>query len=223
VDGSGKATQTKLLVDRLKREKIKTKTIDFPQYYDNFFGTFIGECLIGTHGDFLTLDPRIASVLYAADRFESDKKIKKWLKDGYMVIVDRYVSANQIHQGSKISNARDREDFLRWLNKMEFDIFGIAKPDLIIYLDLPVDIIQSLLGNTASKEKKKYLKGKKDVVESSKEYLEVGRKAAIIWWEDLKASNIHRILIFTLQILYFTNVSAKLNLKVIDAKRCFQL
>ncbi len=77
VDGSGKATQTKLLIERLKKEKIKVKSIDFPQYYNNFFGEFIGECLRGDYGDFINLDPKIVSVLYAADRFESNQKIKE--------------------------------------------------------------------------------------------------------------------------------------------------
>ena len=77
IDGSGKKTQTKLLIERLKREGLKVKTIDFPQYENNFFGKFIGECLVGEHGDFAKLDPKIASVLYGADRFESSQKIEK--------------------------------------------------------------------------------------------------------------------------------------------------
>ena len=69
-DGSGKATQTKLLFERLKREKIKVHTLDFPQYTENLMGSLIGECIAGEHGDFLHVDPYIGSVLYAADRFE---------------------------------------------------------------------------------------------------------------------------------------------------------
>lgn len=101
-DGSGKATQVKLLVKRLKKSGRKVKAIDFPQYYDNFFGKTIGECLIGENGNWAKINPRIASVLYAADRWESSKKVKKWLKGGYFVIADRHASSNQIHQGGKV-------------------------------------------------------------------------------------------------------------------------
>ena len=91
-DGSGKATQVKLLQTRLKKEGYRVKTLDFPQYQENFFGGFIGECLTGDHGNFVSLDPYIASVLYAADRFQSKEKILGWLKKGEIVILDRYVS-----------------------------------------------------------------------------------------------------------------------------------
>jgi dTMP kinase len=60
-------------------------------------------------------------VLYAADRYESSNKIKKWLGEGYIVIADRYASANQIHQGGKIANTRKRENFLKWLAEMEYE------------------------------------------------------------------------------------------------------
>lgn len=170
-DGSGKATQTKLLVDRLKKNKIPVKTLDFPQYYDNFFGKFIGECLAGEHGDFLNLDPKIASVLYAADRFESKKKIDDWLKKGYVVILDRYASSNQMHQGGKIKDSKKRKEFLNWLEEMEYGVFKIPKPDAIIYLDLHIDMVRSLLSEKTAKSKKQYVNGGVDMVEKDKEYL----------------------------------------------------
>ncbi|PIR04899.1 MAG: thymidylate kinase, partial [Candidatus Liptonbacteria bacterium CG11_big_fil_rev_8_21_14_0_20_35_14] len=138
IDGSGKATQIKLLETRLKKEKIKVKTIDFPRYQDNFFGKLIGKYLSGIYGDFIKVAPRLASVLYAADRFESSQQIQNWLNLGFTVLADRYATANQIHQGGKISNLKERKDFLKWLDTMEYEIFKIPKPDLVIYLDLPL-------------------------------------------------------------------------------------
>ena len=102
-DGAGKATQTDLLVKRLRDEGRRVKTIDFPRYRDNHFGKLLRDCLDGKHGDFLKLDPRITSLVYAADRFESSKQIRRWLEEGADVVADRYVSANMLHQGSKIS------------------------------------------------------------------------------------------------------------------------
>ncbi|MDP1883988.1 MAG: deoxynucleoside kinase [Candidatus Moranbacteria bacterium] len=178
-DGSGKATQAKLLVSKLRKNKFKVKTIDFPRYYKNFFGKFIGECLAGGYGDFLALNPRIASVLYAADRFESSKEIQKWLAEGNIVIADRYVSSNQIHQGGKIKNEKDRKDFLKWLEKMEFGIFAIPKPDAVIYLDVPVEITQKLLIGEEGGYKKRYLKGRKDAAENDIAHLQDARASAI--------------------------------------------
>ena len=159
-DGSGKATQTKLLMETLRKKGVKVKTLDFPQYENNFFGELIGECLTGACGDFVTLDPRITSVLYAADRFESSEKITKWLDDGNVVILDRYVSANQIHQGGKIFNSRKRKAFLEWLDRMEYDIFKLPRPNKVIYLDVPIATSIGLLQQ--AQQKKQYLKdGKK--------------------------------------------------------------
>lgn len=179
-DGSGKATQAKLLIERLKKEKHKVQTIDFPRYYDNFFGEFLGKCLAGHYKGFLSIHPKIVSVLYAADRFESNDQIKDWLKKGYTVITDRYVSSNQIHQGGKIKDAGKRRDFMSWLDKMEHEIFKIPRPDLIIYLDVPVKISQKLLATDFSKSKKQYLAGKKDIAEKDLKHLENARKSALL-------------------------------------------
>ncbi len=177
-DGSGKATQTKLLVKELKKQGKKVKTLDFPQYENNFFGEFIGECLTGEYGDFLTLDPHITSVLYAADRFESSNEIKKWIDGGYTVILDRYVSANQIHQGGKIFDSKKRKIFLKWLDKMEYDVFNLIRPNKVMYLDVPISISLKLLKQ--AQEKKQYAKnGKKDLVEQSTDYLENARRSAL--------------------------------------------
>lgn len=177
-DGSGKATQTRLLVNALRNKNHRVKTLDFPQYEDNFFGKFIGECITGDYGDFVTLDPHITSVIYAADRFESSSRIKKWISEGWTVVLDRYVSANQIHQGGKIFDPRKRKDFLTWLDKMEFEIFGLPRPDIVIYLDVPITTSIGLLRQ--SQQKKIYLtQGKKDLVEQSRDYLENSRRSAL--------------------------------------------
>lgn len=178
-DGSGKATQTKLLVSKLRKNKFKVKTIDFPRYYNNFFGKFIGECLSGEFGDFLAVDPHIASVLYAADRLESKKNIQKWLADGNIVIADRYASSNQIHQGGKIKNEKKRKNFLKWLEKMEFEIFDIPKPDVIVYLDVPTEITQELLKKEKNSHKKRYLKGREDAAENNIGHLQDAKESAI--------------------------------------------
>lgn len=173
-DGSGKATQTKLLFERLQKENIKANTFDFPQYDSNVFGGFIKECLKGQHGDFVGVDPYIASLPYACDRFESKSKLELMLEDGAIVVLDRYVSANQIHQGGKIKDAEQREKYLNWIDKVEHEIFKIPRPDLIIYLDVPYDIIKGLVQERIQKEG-----GARDLVEENAEYLINSQKAAV--------------------------------------------
>jgi dTMP kinase len=178
-DGSGKATQVALLVARLQKEKIKVKTIDFPRYYDNFFGKLIGECLAGKYGDFLSIDPHIASVLYAADRLESATTVRTWLDKGYVVIADRYVSSNQIHQAGKITDVKKRKEFLKWLDVMEYDVFKIPRPDMVLFLEVPVAITQKLLHAKSLGHKKRYLAGKKDMAENDIKHLQASRMSAL--------------------------------------------
>lgn len=179
-DGVGKATQVVLLMKRLQKEKRQARVIDFPRYEHNFFGKLIGKCLAGEYGDFISIDPHIASVLFAADRFESKCELENWLSQGYVVVCDRYVSANQMHQGGKIQNDKKRKEFLRELDEMEFKIFHLPRPDLIIYLDVPLKISNALLN-----KKKQGIsinhsaKGKKDLAELNQKYLENSRRGAM--------------------------------------------
>jgi len=168
IDGAGKATQTKLLLEKLKKSGRAAETMDFPQYYDNFFGKLIGRFLNNEFGDAPNINPYLASVLYAADRFESKEKISAWLKDGKIVILDRYASSNQIHQGGKIHDATEKETFLKWLEEMEFQVFKIPKPDAIIFLNVPYDYSKDLLKKKSSRDYIK--KAKNDKVEKDKQY-----------------------------------------------------
>lgn len=182
IDGSGKATQVDLLVKRLRKEGYQAKKIDFPRYGDNFFGCLIGECLAGQYGNFAAVAPKIASILYAADRWESSEQIKKWLAEGMIVIADRYVSSNQIHQGGKIKDPQARKMFLKWLDQMEYDVFKIPRPDQIIFLHLPLSLSLQLIAKRQKEthqSSRGYLGGKKDVVEKNIKYLENSRNSAI--------------------------------------------
>jgi dTMP kinase len=178
-DGSGKATQVALLMKRLEKEGHTVKMVDFPEYYKNFFGGFIGECLADPKYQWLHMHPKIASVLYAADRFESKGKIEEWLAKGYIVVANRYVSANQIHQGGKIKSAAGRKEFLTWLDKMEHGVFKIPRPNVVVYLDLPTAVTQKLMISRNKEQKRQYLKKKKDVHEANDDFLKNSRNAAL--------------------------------------------
>lgn len=179
-DGSGKATQVAYLTDRLKKDGYKIKVVDFPEYYKNFFGAFVGHCLSEQYYNFINVHPKIASVLYAADRWQSKEDLNKWLKEGYIVVANRYVSANQIHQGGKIGDTKKRIAFIKWLDEMEYKEFGIPRPNITLYLSLPIEIVMKLLKEReSSKMKRAYLKKKKDVHEADEKFMENSIKSAL--------------------------------------------
>ena len=188
-DGSGKATQTKLLQEALERTGTASERIDFPGYDRNFFGMLVGECLAGKHGDFLHLDPKIASSLYALDRLESSPQIQEALGAGRVVIADRFASSNQIHQGGKIIDEEERAQFLEWLSRMEHEVLGIPRPDAIIYLKVPVELSLKLLQEKRAVKNQHLGEMTQDVVEEDRTYLE--RSHATANWLALREDNWH--------------------------------
>jgi dTMP kinase len=178
-DGSGKTTQTKLLIKHLSKDGKKVKFIHFPRYEDNFFGKFIAHCLSEQYYNWVNIHPKIASVIYAADRWESKDQVEKWLALGYIVVMDRYISSNQIHQGGKIANVKKREAFIKWLAEMEYKVFKIPAPDTTIYLSLPMPMVLKLIKDRNYKGTRAYLGSKKDVHEKDKNFLKNSIKSAL--------------------------------------------
>ncbi|MDO8474440.1 MAG: thymidylate kinase [bacterium] len=140
IDGAGKTTQTNLLIRHLKRAKKKVAFIHFPQYQTKS-GGLAENYLQGKYGK---IDPYQASVFYAADRFDGGFRIKQWLRDGYIVVADRYWASNIGHQGGKIQNKREREKFFRWLYHFEYKLFNIPKPNISFLLNMPPRVAQQL-------------------------------------------------------------------------------
>ncbi len=169
-DGSGKTTQTEALFLRLKKEGVSVETLRFPQYEKNLFGKLIRECLDGHHGNFMQMDPKVTSVLYACDRFETISQLRHWLDKGKVVILDRYVSSNQIHQGGKMKEESERNKFLDWLSVMEYQTLGVLKPDMVLYLDVSEDVSKQLI---LARE------GVRDVADSDFEYLHNSKEAGL--------------------------------------------
>lgn len=150
-DGSGKATQTQLLAEKLRQVGLEVEIADFPQYNTKSAG-LVEEYLSGKYGSPEKVGPYRASIFYASDRYDASFKIKEWLKQGKIVISNRYVTANMGHQGGKIDNPLERKHFLNWLHELEYEIFDIPRPDLNIILHVPAKISQKLA----------YFRGKQD-------------------------------------------------------------
>ncbi len=156
-DCSGKETQSKLLVEKLEKMGKKAIRLTFPNY-DSPTGKIVGGPYLGKKEicecwfkeGAVNLDPKVASLYYAADRKYNENSIKKYLDDDYFVICDRYVSSNMAHQGSKIKNDEERFHMYEWIDKLEFWLLSLPKPDKTIFLHVPYTYAAKLKKNRAS-------------------------------------------------------------------------
>ncbi len=141
IDGSGKSTQLQLLNKELKLGGFDTEVIHFPQH-GTPSAVMVDYYLAGRYGE---LNAHAASIFYAIDRFDAKAQVNAWLDAGKIVLSDRYVTANAGHQGGKIEDDFERLKFFKWLDNLEYNIFGIPKPDLSIILSLPAEAAMKLL------------------------------------------------------------------------------
>lgn len=167
IDGAGKTTQFDLLIDTLKLGGYKVQTADFPRYGEKS-ASLVEQYLNGNYGD---INAYAASIFYAIDRFDASYDIRKWLDEGYIVVSNRYVTANAGHQGSKIADRIDRLKYFKWLNDLEHNIFNIPKPDLNIILHVPAAMARKL-GDKKKAHRRAYANGKKrDILEADLKHL----------------------------------------------------
>ena len=174
-DCSGKATQSKLIEKKLKKNGKKCISLSFP-CYDTPTGKIVGGPYLGKpkicdsyFEDSVTLNPKIASLYYAADRLYNIDNVMKYVNDGYYVILDRYVTSNLAHQGCKIKDKDERFYMYQWIDKLEYLLLGLPKPDETIFLHVPYDFAKELKKNRETI----------DAHEKSPEYLKNAESAYI--------------------------------------------
>ncbi len=167
IDGSGKHTQAKLLEHSLAAKGYSVFATGFPQY-DSWFGSMVGKFLNGDYGPLQTVDPHFSALLYAGDRFEAKGRLETVLNEGKIVLVDRYVSSNLAHQVAR-ADAEKRSEFLRWIEHLEYSIYGLPREDLILYLRVPPSQAQMLV---AHKTERQYTRATHDIQEKSLRHLE---------------------------------------------------
>lgn len=166
LDGAGKSTQVKLLRDRLTQQGIKSEYLHFPRYTSPYFGDMIARYLRGDLGGIDSVDPYIVAMLYAGDRLDASKMIKEWLSEGKFVIVDRYVYSNIAYQCAKLPSEK-RDTLREWIFGLEYDHNNIVKPDLSLFLDVPLRFTEKSLTSQRDGDDRDYLKGEADIHEAS--------------------------------------------------------
>lgn len=150
IDGSGKSTQFKMICERLQEESVRFKPLTFPQYQEPS-SALIRMYLAGEFGDSPdSVNPYAASAFFAVDRIAS--YLKKWrflYRDGVLLLTDRYTTSNALHQGSKLPENK-RPDFFKWLYAFEFGHLELPKPDIVLYMDIPVEAALERIRKRAS-------------------------------------------------------------------------
>jgi len=181
IDGAGKATQAELLKKALLDEGIGIVPVDFPQYGEKS-AYFVEEYLRGAYGGADEVGPYKASLFFALDRFAASAKIKGLLDQGMVVLANRYETSNRGFQGQKFTDDAERKKYFAWSKHIEYDILGIPKPDLVIFLHITPEISQKLV---AQKEARDYTQGKShDIHEADIELLRRTEKVYLEMAED---------------------------------------
>ena len=168
-DGAGKQTQQQLLLNELKNLGIKTFAQAFPNY-NSESSSPVKMYLTGEFGEKATcLDAYEASTLYATDRLCTYKKtVKSHYENGEVILFDRYVQSNFIHQCSKIEDESEREKYLNWVQEFEFDILHLPRPDVVFFIEIPVKKSMEL-----AKARESYKTGEiRDIHEEDFAYME---------------------------------------------------
>lgn len=152
-DGSGKATQTKLLFDKLSTTNRNVQKIEFPDYQSDS-SALIRMYLKGEFGDDPnTVNPYAASTFYAVDRYASYKKAwEGFYQRGGIILADRYTTSNMVHQAAKIEDSTERENYLHWLWDLEFVKFKLPVPDCVIFLDMHPKYSQILINQRSDQQ-----------------------------------------------------------------------
>ena len=143
-DGSGKATQAKLLLQYLEAHKIPAVHISFPRY-ESHWGKIIEKYLTGEFRDPVMVDPYFSAMLYANDRLAFKDELRRLLEAGKIVVCDRYVPSNIGHQASKVKSQSQREKFIEWLEDLEYGYMGVPREDIVVYLSVPTEVSQKLM------------------------------------------------------------------------------
>lgn len=166
LDGAGKSTQVRKLKEYLAHQCPELEYIHFPRYDAPVYGELIGRFLRGDFGSNQEVHPQLVALLFAEDRHEAAPEMKRILSAGGMVLLDRYVYSNIAYQCAKLQDPAEREVLRRWILDTEYGDFGLPKPDLNIFLDVPIGFVEKKLEDVRKGSDRTYLHGAQDIHEA---------------------------------------------------------
>lgn len=170
LDGAGKSTQVKKLRSYLESICGDIEYIHFPRYDAPVYGDLISRFLRGDFGSNENVHPQLVALLFAEDRHGAAPGMKESLAEGRCVLLDRYVYSNIAYQCAKLSDKDEAETLRKWIFNTEYGDFGLPRPDLNIFLDVPIGFVEQKLNSARGGDDREYLNGAQDIHEADIEF-----------------------------------------------------
>ena len=170
LDGAGKSTQVKKLRTYLESLFGSLEYVHFPRYDAPVYGDLISRFLRGDFGSNETVHPQLVALIFAEDRHGAAPAMKATLENGGSILLDRYVYSNIAYQCAKLKDDQEAERLRDWIFNTEYGDFALPKPDLNIFLDVPISFVESKLKSERSGDDRDYLEGAQDIHEADIEF-----------------------------------------------------
>ena len=167
VNGAGKSTQVELVRRMFAQEGVESHFLHFPRFDAPVYGELIARFLRGELGAVDKVDPYLVALLFAGDRADAAAQLRCWLDAGHAVVLDRYVYSNVGFQCAKLPAGDRQEELRRWILDLEFGYYGIPRPDVSLFLDVPFAFTEKKLSEVREGDDREYLKGERDIHEAS--------------------------------------------------------
>ena len=167
LDGAGKSTQVKLLKEYIQSRGLKLEYLHFPRFDAPVYGDLIAKFLRGDFGAIDQVHPQLVALLFAEDRRDASTQIREWLAEGRCVLLDRYVYSNIAYQCSKIKDKSKAKELRDRIFELEYNIYGIPRPDVNLFLDVPISFVDKKLKENRTGDDREYLQGKEDIHEAN--------------------------------------------------------
>lgn len=171
LDGSGKSTQVSKVSEYLTHSTGReVEYLHFPRFNAPVVGDMIARFLRGEFGRIEQVHPMIVALLFAEDRRDAAPVIRKWLSEGKTVLLDRYVYSNIAFQCAKIHAAEESLSLQKWILDTEYGVYGIPRPDLNVFLDVPLAFVGERLQAGRNGADREYLCGGNDIHEADMDF-----------------------------------------------------
>lgn len=170
LDGAGKSTQVRMMKEYLEAVCPRLEYIHFPRYNAPVYGGLIGKFLRGGFGQIDKVHPQLVALLFAEDRHGAAPEMKQVLSAGGTVLLDRYVYSNIAYQCAKMADSEGAEDLREWILNTEYGQFDLPRPDLNIFLDVPIGFVEESLARQRGGSDRGYLHGAQDIHEADIEF-----------------------------------------------------
>jgi dTMP kinase len=195
-DGCGKSTTVRGLAERLGQQGLEVRIFDFPDHEDPLTGALVGRFLRGELGSLGTIQPEVAALIFAANRAGRVDDIRRAQSQGAVVLCDRYVYSNVAFQAAKLPDGERCEEFVEWVETLEFGRFRCPRPTISLWIRVPP--AERPGADSAARGNRSYLRHSLDIHEQSDElqervhevYEELTRRRADLMAVDAMADGV---------------------------------